>query len=64
MEATIPRKYAGWNEKAFITPNGLWIPKTFCLNWTEYKPPMEGEVNLPKWFVNKNLAKLAVYHGY
>jgi len=61
MKAKLPRSYGGWTDKAFVTSNGLWIPKKFCLNWTEEKPPSEVEVNLPRWFVYKNRLKLAVY---
>lgn len=61
VELLIPRDYHGWTEKAFVTPNGLWVPRRFCTNWTEDKPPKELQVVLPKWFRDLNALLLITY---
>ena len=49
------RGYAGWTAKAVALSgsDGVWMPKKFCTNWTEDKPPKEVEAELPKWLFDK-----------
>ena len=45
----------GWTDKAVVlsASNGMWMPKRFCTNWTEDKPPKMVDATIPKWLYDK-----------
>lgn len=55
------RGYGGWTDKAVVVVGtGVWIPRKYCTNWTESKPPKELEAELPEWLYEqkKNVVEL------
>ena len=49
------RGYGGFTDKAAALSgaNGMWMPKKFCTNWTDSKPPKEVEAEIPNWLFEK-----------